>query len=54
MRLSVAFKIVQFGSHEWCGGFSFIHPSLQLWEGTSVSPGSSQWLQLAVLVAQHI
>lgn len=26
MQLSVAFKNVLFGSHEWSGGFSFIPP----------------------------
>lgn len=42
MRLSVAFENELFGSHEWCGGFPFIHPPLQLWEGTSVSPEPRQ------------
>lgn len=55
MRLSVAFKNELFGSHEWCGGFPFI-PLSSSGKGhlSALNPGSSQWLQHAVLIAQHI
>lgn len=52
MRLWAAFKNELLGSHEWCGGFPFIHPPLQLWQGTSVSPEPRQQSVAAACCAQ--
>lgn len=53
MQLSVAFKNVLLGSHEWCGGFSFV-PPVETWKGrvSALCPSSARWLQLPVLLTQ--